>query len=326
MSLICAMAQTLIKSQSERSSMTPSLIIDKLRVIGEDFELGKQSDANEFSDKLIEKMDQEFLERFSDTMNIQELDKESKETTPLSQIFGGMYQSTMTCPCPSCKHVSITYEHSWGLNLDISKDSATNHAIHRLFQPEFMKDYKCTNVKECHHKGCTKQVRLYRPPKVLKIHLKRFKEIDGKIVKDKKHFSFKQYLYLRNYTISKRNSTYRLVSTINHWGESADSGHYTANARAYDGQYYKFDDETVTLISSVSELQENACTLIYELININEKFQINPQYSIFDNEPRGESVMNPFFRECPELKKRQVNIFISQFSLEENVENLVVIS
>lgn len=149
--IICAMAKTLQSTQSNQSAVRPFLIYTKLRQICKTMVVGRQEDAHEFLRFLVEAMEKAYLMRFR---NYKEMDQLTKETTPLSQIFGGYLRSEVRCL--SCNHVSITFQHFQDLLLDIRKADTLEEAFDGYFSRERLEDmgYKC--------EGCKKKVRLHR--------------------------------------------------------------------------------------------------------------------------------------------------------------------
>ena len=59
---------------------------------------------------------------------------------------------------------------------------------------------------------------------------------------------------------------YEIVGTVNHYGQSADSGHYTASLyKKEKDNYYICDDETIYEINAVDEnLSRNVYLIIYQ--------------------------------------------------------------
>ncbi|XP_022896265.1 ubiquitin carboxyl-terminal hydrolase 24-like [Olea europaea var. sylvestris] len=57
---------------------------------------------------------------------------------------------------------------------------------------------------------------------------------------------------------------YELVSTITHHGSEASKGHYTADAIYPDGQWLRFDDASVTAVSTSKVLHNQAYVLFYK--------------------------------------------------------------
>lgn len=143
--IICAMAKTLQTTQSNQTAVRPFLIYTKLRQICKHMVVGRQEDAHEFLRFLVEAMEKAYLMRFR---NYKELDQLVKETTPLSQIFGGYLRSEVRCL--SCNHVSITFQHFQDLLLDIRKADTLEEAFDSYFSRERLEDmgYKCEGCKK----------------------------------------------------------------------------------------------------------------------------------------------------------------------------------
>jgi len=143
--IICAMAKTLLFTQTNQSAVRPFLIYSKLRQICKHMVVGRQEDAHEFLRFLVEAMEKAYLMR---VRNYKELDQLVKETTPLNQIFGGYLRSEVRCL--SCNHVSITFQHFQDLLLDIRKADTLEEAFDGYFSRERLEDmgYKCEGCKK----------------------------------------------------------------------------------------------------------------------------------------------------------------------------------
>ncbi|XP_023180073.2 ubiquitin carboxyl-terminal hydrolase 36 [Drosophila hydei] len=260
--IICAMAKTLQTTQSNQSAVRPFLIYTKLRQICKHMVVGRQEDAHEFLRFLVEAMEKAYLMRFR---NYKELDQLVKETTPLSQIFGGYLRSEVRCL--SCSHVSITFQHFQDLLLDIRKADTLEEAFDGYFSRERLEDmgYKCEGCKK--KVSATKQFSLERAPITLCIQLKRFSMMGNKLTKQ---ISFKPRIDLsrfaaRSPTAANQPLSYRLVSMVTHLGVSQHCGHYTAIGLTEAGSYYNFDDSYVRPIAMQSVCNTNAYIMFYEL-------------------------------------------------------------
>ncbi|KAH8415659.1 hypothetical protein KR222_007644 [Zaprionus bogoriensis] len=260
--IICAMAKTLQSTQSNQSAVRPFLIYTKLRQICKHMVVGRQEDAHEFLRFLVEAMEKAYLMRFR---NYKELDQLVKETTPLSQIFGGYLRSEVRCL--SCNHVSITFQHFQDLLLDIRKADTLEEAFDGYFSRERLEDmgYKCEGCKK--KVSATKQFSLERAPITLCIQLKRFSMMGNKLTKQ---ISFKPRIDLsrfaaRSPAAAAQPFSYRLVSMVTHLGVSQHCGHYTAIGLTEAGSYYNFDDSCVRPIAMQSVCNTNAYIMFYEL-------------------------------------------------------------
>ncbi|XP_043650562.1 ubiquitin carboxyl-terminal hydrolase 36 [Drosophila teissieri] len=260
--IVCAMAKTLLATQSNQSAVRPFLIYSKLKQICKHMVVGRQEDAHEFLRFLVEAMERAYLMRFR---NYKELDQLVKETTPLGQIFGGYLRSEVRCL--SCNHVSITFQHFQDLLLDIRKADSLEDAFEGHFSRERLEDmgYKCEGCKK--KVSATKQFSLERAPITLCIQLKRFSMIGNKLTKQ---ISFKPRIDLSKYAARSPAAqaqplTYRLVSMVTHLGVSQHCGHYTAIGSTDTGSYYNFDDSYVRPIAMQSVCNTNAYIMFYEL-------------------------------------------------------------
>ncbi|XP_062552663.1 ubiquitin carboxyl-terminal hydrolase 36 isoform X2 [Armigeres subalbatus] len=269
--IICAMAKTLLASQSNQGSVKPYMVVSKLRLVCKHLIPGRQEDAHEFLRYLVEAMEKCYLARFK---NSKELDQYSKETTPLNQILGGYLRSEVKCL--SCQHVSTTFQHFEDLLLDIRKVNSIEEALTTYFARERLEEmqYKCEACKK--KVAATKQFSLERAPFALCIQLKRFSMMGGKI---NKHVELKTRLDLTPYSsksaVSSGKLTYKLVSMVTHLGSTQHCGHYTAIGGTETGTYYVFDDSLVRPITLQNVTSTNAYIIFYELESVQNGIKSN---------------------------------------------------
>lgn len=255
------MAKTLNASQqSGAQAIKPHLIYSKLRLVCKHLILGQQEDAHEFLRYLMEAMEKAYLSRFPKSS---QLDQYSKETTPINQILGGYFRTSVRCL--ACGHESVTFQHFEDLLLDIRKANTLEEALDLHFARERLEDmgYKCEACKK--KVSATKQFSLERAPISLCIQLKRFSIVGNKL---NKHIAIRQHLNLSKYSSFKGSNEplhYRLVSMVTHLGASQHCGHYTAIGLTETGSYYQFDDSYVRQISVQNVLNTNAYIIFYEL-------------------------------------------------------------
>ncbi|EZG47689.1 ubiquitin carboxyl-terminal hydrolase [Gregarina niphandrodes] len=123
----------------------------------------------------------------------------------------------------------------------------------------------CPTCKD--HVQATKKFDLYRLPRILVIHLKRFQQAGYRIrskISAQVDFPWRHddLLDLTDLCQSPL-ARYRLFAICNHFG-TLSGGHYTARAKSLvDGKYvwHKYDDSHVTLLGREDQLNED------ELVN-----------------------------------------------------------
>lgn len=115
-----------------------------------------------------------------------------------------------------------------------------------------------------------KKMEITEPPKVVCIVLNRFIHGVNIHIKLDHHVRFEDRLRREELFVINENDGkspdghYRLVSMIEHIGQSSDSGHYIAICASNDGSYFRFDDSTVTPISVENMLKSKPYVLFYQ--------------------------------------------------------------
>lgn len=122
----------------------------------------------------------------------------------------------------------------------------------------------CSNCKE--HKQGFKKMDIFRLPKILIIHLKRFKQKNHFSSKNNKLIEFPiEGLDMSLYSHACE-GIYDLYAVSNHYG-SLEGGHYTAYAKSQDGVWRDFDDSSVSVVNNVRDtvVAASAYVLFYQL-------------------------------------------------------------
>ncbi|EER02946.1 ubiquitin specific protease, putative, partial [Perkinsus marinus ATCC 50983] len=125
----------------------------------------------------------------------------------------------------------------------------------------------CDHCKE--HRDSTRTLSVFVVPPVLIVHLKRFQKVDTPHVLGSTRLGNLCCLASKIKTLvdcgldgirigDYCEQTYSVFAVINHSG-SLRSGHYTATCRnRTDGEWYNFDDETVTKVETSDVITEEA--------------------------------------------------------------------
>ncbi|ODQ66806.1 cysteine proteinase [Nadsonia fulvescens var. elongata DSM 6958] len=235
--------------------------------------------------------------------NIEDSDYQSEANDRYCQCithrtFCGELQSNITCL--SCGTITKTIDPMLDLSLEIRKkrgsasnpkapktlasshddNDSSNGAFHesligcldRFTRAENLDVmYSCDTCKQKRH--VSKQLVIKRLPNVLSIQLKRFQHI-GTSSKVDTLVKFPLYINMAKYTTTSSNEImnsatadprmmYELFGVICHQG-SINTGHYTCMIKNRDGNWYSFDDSTITMMAQAQVLAtKNAYLLFY---------------------------------------------------------------
>lgn len=113
----------------------------------------------------------------------------------------------------------------------------------------------------------TKKLRLYRLPKILILHLKRFTNDNSKLCKLDNVIGINGDLDFDKLKICHKNSLgsklYNLFGIVNHFG-SLESGHYTSECRSlYDNSWYNFNDSNYISCHSPEYVTSTSVYLLF---------------------------------------------------------------
>ncbi|KAG0330165.1 hypothetical protein BG000_011800 [Podila horticola] len=242
---------------SMNESVSPKVIVGRLKNIGKQFTVGRQEDSHEFARCLIDSLQKSSLLGFDS-----KLDNRIKETTIIHQIFGGYFQSQVKCM--ECEQESNTFEPFLDISLDIKGTESIQRALRDYTRPEILtksNQYQCDQCKVL--VDARKQMTIYEAPKVLTVHLKRFTSSGQKI---NQHIKFDTKLELASVmSPSKRPSelNYSLYAVLVHAGNTCHSGHYFCYIKSSNGIWYSMNDTNVAVISLQTVLSQNAYMLFY---------------------------------------------------------------
>jgi len=191
-----------------------------------------------------------------------------RDDSQLVDLFVGQLKSTLRCS--DCSHDSVTFEPFWDLSLGIparSGEVSLTDCLDSFTKEEVMDGDEMPTCEKCKaRRRCTKRYSLYRLPKILVVHLKRFSQTDRFKQKLSTTVTFPLTgLNLSRYTDSVSNCTYNCYAVSNHSG-TLYSGHYTAFAKhPQAGQWYSYNDSRVSKCKSTDVISNEAYLLFFEL-------------------------------------------------------------
>ncbi|KAA8549818.1 hypothetical protein F0562_001502 [Nyssa sinensis] len=183
----------------------------------------------------------------------------------LSAIFGGQLRSVVKA---RGHKASATIQPFLLLHLDICPEPVrTIEDALRLFSaPETLEDYRTSAAGKA-VVSASKSVKILELSQIMILHLMRFSYGNEGSTKLHKPVHFPLELVLgRELIVSpfSEGRRYELVATITHHGRDPSKGHYTADARHPSGKWLRFDDTSVTTISTSKVLHDQAYVLFYK--------------------------------------------------------------
>ena len=151
--------------------------------------------------------------------------------------------------CQACLEKSLHSEDFTCLSIEIPK--AEKHhvpielesCIRETLSNEMVidDDWACTS---CGGTFAEKSMQVASLPSVLLLHLKRFVLTDKGYQKNQRVVRLPEFFMMHT-------TKYQVIGTVNHWGASMNSGHYTANINA--GQWKCCDDLKISASGNLKE-------------------------------------------------------------------------
>ena len=235
----------------------------------------------------------------------EESDTEEARSSIISPVESYLKtEARIRLTCESCKYTRSHTESFFHLSLEIGSDnSSVGDGLRKFFSPE-KRELKC---EKCFCETAIQTTEITRLPRALLLHFKRFivdvsddytsityrKNQSDVLFEDKLDLSEERGGVLAEFLADDVSMpisdfdedchTYRIRSVVNHIGNSASCGHYTADAARLsptnvdgdtnsegsdDRQWKRFNDSYVTSISEDDAIRESSRTaymVMYEL-------------------------------------------------------------
>eukprot|EP00743_Colponemidia_sp_Colp-15_P010279 GILK01011304.1.p1 GENE.GILK01011304.1~~GILK01011304.1.p1 ORF type:complete len:590 (-),score=84.15 GILK01011304.1:61-1830(-) len=176
----------------------------------------------------------------------------------ISDLFSGQLQSTLTCTV--CGYRSYCFDPFLDLSIPIPSVAGDNgpvtleDCLAKFTEEEHLAENEQTYCDRCEApRICTKRLALYRLPKILVIHLKRFSytenvrdKLSTQVTCNREAFDMSTYLTsTAALAFPTQSCIYDLYAVSNHTG-GLGGGHYTAHClNASNGVWYSFNDSIV---------------------------------------------------------------------------------
>ncbi|CCX08498.1 putative ubiquitin carboxyl-terminal hydrolase creB [Pyronema domesticum] len=171
----------------------------------------------------------------------------------IHELFEGLLSSETKCL--TCERVSRRDEKFLDLSIDLEKHTSVTSCLRNFSASEML-----TERNKFHCDGCgglqeaEKRMKIKRLPRILALHLKRFKYMEATGRFEKLHYKVVYPMTLRLFNTSDEadcpDKLYELYAVVIHIGGGPLHGHYVAVVKTEDKGWLLFDDE---LVESVSE-------------------------------------------------------------------------
>ncbi|XP_055357877.1 ubiquitin carboxyl-terminal hydrolase 46-like [Paramacrobiotus metropolitanus] len=286
----------IVSQKKKLGTIAPKKFIARLRKENESFDNFMQQDAHEFLNYLLNYIgDLLQAERQASTAPLVNgsavnnrigaglgasstdtrngyLHNDKTEPTWIHEIFQGTL--TNETKCLNCETVSSKDEDFLDLSVDIDQHTSLSACLRGFSSTETLSAEHKYFCETCSAKQeATKCMRLKRLPRILAIHLKRFKYVDqlNRYTKLSYRVVFPLELRLFNTSSDCMNpeKLYDLAAVVVHCGSGPNRGHYISIVKTSNNVWLLFDDDVVERIEAsavedfyglTSDLQKNSET------------------------------------------------------------------
>lgn len=272
---------TQISTQKKRTgSVPPKSFVNKLRQENELFSSYMHQDAHEFLNFIlndiveclrrdeVEKMRRKRAQLARETYDTPDIDINGKSplnggtnTSPnqngtdgeqapktfVHELFEGQLSNEVRCLC--CETVTRRVESFFDLSVDVEQNSSLTSCLRSFSSTELLeKQDKFFCDVCCSLQEAERRMRVKKLPRILALHLKRFKYVEqlGKYKKLGYRVVFPLELRLCNTSDDAEDPDrlYSLFAVVVHVGSGPNQGHYVALIKSH-GQWLMFDDDCV---------------------------------------------------------------------------------
>lgn len=267
--------EAIIAHRSRVGVVSPQKFLEILRRENEMFRTAMHQDAHEFLNLLLNEV-VENVEQFSRQQQQQQIEQESGEqsgesdsglavamspvlnsaikkgASPNTGWVHSLFEGTLTSEtrCLTCENVSQRDEAFLDLSVDLEQNSSVTACLKRFSEEEMLCERNKFHCDNCGGlQEAEKRMKVKRLPRILALHLKRFKYTEDmqRLQKLFHRVVYPYYLRLFNTTDDAEDPDrlYELYAIVVHIGGGAYHGHYVSIVKTEDRGWLLFDDEMV---------------------------------------------------------------------------------
>ncbi|QDS73003.1 hypothetical protein FKW77_009017 [Venturia effusa] len=256
--------EAVIVHESRIGIVSPHKLLQILKREFELFRAPMHQDAHEFLNLLLNQV-VENVEQYTKKMEgkprqIQQAEPMDGFSNALSTISAGqntrwvheLFEGTLTSEtrCLTCENISQRDEVFLDLSVDLEQHSSVTSCLNRFSEEEMLCEKNKFHCDRCGGlQEAEKRMKIKRLPRILALHLKRFKYTEDmqRLQKLFHRVVYPYYLRLFNTTDDAEDPDrlYELYGAVVHIGQGAYHGHYVSIIKTQDRGWLLFDDEMV---------------------------------------------------------------------------------
>ncbi|KAL3139205.1 Ubiquitin carboxyl-terminal hydrolase 4 [Trebouxia sp. C0010 RCD-2024] len=262
-----------ITSKKKKTGViAPKRFVQRLKRDNELFRSYMHQDAHEFLyflfneiSEVLEKSEKDKLGASQNGTSAQSDSRQMPPKTWVHELFQGMMVNEMRCM--QCETVTSREEAFYDLSLEIEHNSSVTSCLRNFSATETLDAEDKFSCDTC---GCLqeaqKRIKIKQLPKVLCLHLKRFKYVEDlqrlRKLMYRVVFPFELKLCNTSEGCDQADCVYNLFAVVVHIGSGMNHGHYVALVKSHEN-WLLIDDETVDPISESAVRQTFGSTQEY---------------------------------------------------------------
>ncbi|KAF2459981.1 hypothetical protein BDY21DRAFT_281268 [Lineolata rhizophorae] len=251
--------EAIIAHRSRVGVVSPNKFLEILRRENEMFRTAMHQDAHEFLNLLLNQV-VESVEQFSQQSATAIEAKEGVEVGALEVKAAAsnidwvheLFEGTLTSEtrCLTCENTSQRDEVFLDLSVDLEQHSSVTSCLRKFSEEEMLCERNKFHCDNCGGlQEAEKRMKIKRLPRILALHLKRFKYTEDlqRLQKLFHRVVYPYYLRLFNTTddADDPDRLYELYAVVVHIGGGPYHGHYVSIIKTQDRGWLLFDDEMV---------------------------------------------------------------------------------
>lgn len=258
--------EAVVASQARMGVIRPNQFLEVLRREHEMFRTAMHQDAHEFLNLLLNKVVTNVeteSERMQDDKDVHGSENDSAEQSTNFNSTGSkspntsrwvheLFEGTLTSEtqCLTCEKISQRDEAFLDLSVDLDQHSSVTSCLRKFSEEEMLCERNKFHCDTCGGlQEAEKRMKIKRLPRILALHLKRFKftEDQQRLQKLFHRVVYPYHLRLFNTTDDAEDPDrlYELYAVVVHIGGGPYHGHYVAIIKTQDRGWLLFDDEMV---------------------------------------------------------------------------------